>query len=38
MAQRSNRRLGSLVKNVALDAAVFMRPEMRGFHLGQAQA
>ena len=35
MAQRSNRRHGSLAKNVALDAADFMRPGSRGFHLGQ---
>jgi len=35
MAQRSNRRSGSLVKNVVLDTAIFMRPGARGTHLGQ---
>jgi hypothetical protein len=35
MAQRSNRRSGSLVKNVVFDTAIFMRPGARGTHLGQ---
>ena len=35
MAQRSNRRSGSLVKNVVLDTAIFMRPGARATHLGQ---
>jgi len=35
MAQRSNRRSGSLVKNVVFDTAIFVRPGARGTHLGQ---
>jgi hypothetical protein len=38
MAERSNRRSGSLVKNVVLDTAIFMRPGARGTHLGQGSS